>query len=94
MTRGLLLLLCLAAVGCVDRGKCLKGHTHHHHLDAYTTFDCMPALNLYTGQITTECGTHYHWAEDWDEYVCDQWEFPNGRMEKDDPPVKDRRMKK
>lgn len=68
--RYIILALCLLSAGCVDRGKCLAGYVQHHHDNAYT--EC----------IGNRC-TFYE-ADDYDTLVCTKWEFPNGRVEKDD----------
>lgn len=76
-------LLLVACEPSPDYGRCLQSHVEHHHTDAHEDFVCLPAMDM-DGNLTIRCQLEYVAARDWDEVVCDQWEFPKGRMEKDD----------
>lgn len=70
-------VLAVIAIGCEpDRGRCLAPRVVPHHTDGYFGL----ALDG-DGDLTVT------WvdAEDWNVTVCDRWEFPNGRAEKEDP---------
>lgn len=80
--RLMLMLACLSLAACgPDKGRCLKAHNETRHVEGYTSIE-----PLHIGEITIYT-SEYHPPYDYEEFVCDQWEFPNGRMEKDDPKV-------
>lgn len=56
----------------IDYGACVVSHTVHHHEDAYVA----PRLD-FNGDLSLELVG----ARDWDENVCDAWQFPAGRAE-------------
>lgn len=66
----------------IDRGQCLQPRTVQHHTDAMTTVQCLPTLG-FDGEIGIDCSPSYEPARDWTVTVCDLWEFPNGKAEKD-----------
>lgn len=78
---GTLSLIVVALVRLIppplDYGRCLASHNVHHHLDA--SYGCAPGLGL-DGEIGLQCGTTP--PQDWDETICDEWEFPHGRAER------------
>ncbi len=59
----------------LDRGKCLRQHVEHHHKDAYFGYEY--------DFIDDDFELKFHNAEDWNITICDEWEFPNGKAEKD-----------
>lgn len=67
MSRWLIFAVFLMA-GCTDRGHCLAKHYESSWYFQYT-YDAK--MNI----------TGMYWV-DTSGYVCDRWEFPNGRPEK------------
>ncbi|ARK07437.1 hypothetical protein LAV_00037 [Sphingobium phage Lacusarx] len=55
----------------VDRGACLAGHEQFHPGYMY-----MQYLSFDGGKTTTMIP---QWVPDSTSYVCDEWEFPNGK---------------
>lgn len=78
--RVLLLLLVLLVTGCgPDRGRCLASHNEVIHVPehCYMTPLTFGEITIYTWT----CDPAYNYTKT----VCDRWEFPNGRMEAEDP---------
>ncbi len=70
----LVLLAVLACVGCEpDRGVCLASHEVQHHHD-------MSVQIIKSGDVDIPI---VHPGYDYTVTVCDKWEFPNGRVERD-----------
>lgn len=88
MREGLFLgaVMALVAVGAatlmsllpppLDRGPCLASHRVVHHVDA--SFQCLPTMD-FDGNLALSCDTEP--ARDWNETVCDQWTYPDGKAE-------------
>lgn len=80
--------LCLLGCACeVDRGRCLRQRVEKHHTDAHFAYECLPTMN-FDGELGIDCDNNWKPARDWTVTICTEWEFPNGRMEKDDPLTK------
>lgn len=62
-----------------DYGACLKGHSEPRHRDAWV--EVQVHTTCY-GVRETNCVTStypiFHPAQDWSEWVCEVWEFPEG----------------
>lgn len=77
----MLAVVTLVMVACeppLDRGQCLQPRVVAHHTDE--EFSCVPTIG-FDGDIGISCNTEP--AHDWTETVCDRWEFPNGKAERD-----------
>jgi hypothetical protein len=77
------LLLC-ACEPEPDLGRCLRSRVEHHHKDAHDDLEPVFGMDMETGDLTTHVQMVHYDAKDWDETVCDEWEFPHGRAEKED----------
>lgn len=76
------LLLC-ACEPELDYGRCLRSHVEHRHKDAHDDLEPVVEMNM-DGELEMHTRLVHHDAKDWDETVCDEWEFPHGRAEKED----------
>jgi hypothetical protein len=74
----LVLALMASACGDLDRGRCLRSHVVAHHTDE--AFECLPTVG-FDGMVTLACATTP--ARDWTVTICDEWEFPQGKAERD-----------
>ncbi len=67
----------------IDRGRCLRPRVERHHTDARWEYTCEPTLD-FEMNLSLDCGEHWVPARDWVETFCDEWEFPNGKAERDE----------